>query len=314
MSRTGCAWLFLAIALFAAPVLAADPSVRDEIVYRASLGRADDVKLLLSQGASPDETNKTGVPLLSLAATREDEESLNIVNVLVAAKADINKPDPRGQTPLFYAAKNGNKTLVEYLLKNDANYAAIDRGGNTARNIAFQAGHNDIVDILDTFVRGRNEEARKQYEDANKQLEERYRTYNETVTQQKTATSKDSGKNMVVERIKQSAYDISFSSCALAYWTFCSKTNQTTELGAKVLASNISAQRNRATTLSVQFMKMYNVDESVLQKIVNNSVMQITQQLYNMQNNDIRTEQGVGTLDDMNTRCGVVAGIWAPKP
>src|SRR5689334_8205989 len=52
---------FAFIAPFPAPAL---EDLKSELVYRTNLGRADDVKLLLQQGASANETNPEGVPLL----------------------------------------------------------------------------------------------------------------------------------------------------------------------------------------------------------------------------------------------------------
>ncbi|MEQ1706457.1 MAG: ankyrin repeat domain-containing protein, partial [Rickettsiales bacterium] len=149
--------------------------LRDEIIYRTSLGRASDVKILLEQGASVDETNQSGVPLISLASSRTDAQGIDVVKTLLEAKADINKVDSRGRNALFYAAKSGNRKTVEYLLAKNIKYAAVDSAGYNARVIAYQTGNNEIVEILDGFVRGQNEAIRKQYDEANKEIAEKYK-------------------------------------------------------------------------------------------------------------------------------------------
>lgn len=309
--------LALAAALCAAPALAAKDSARNELVYRTNLGRADDVKLLLSQdkASSPDQANEGGVPLIALAARRNDDEGLNIIKALLEAGADINKADPRGQTALFYAAKSGNNAVVEYLLAKKINYAATDRNGNTARNIAFQSDHNDIVELLDNFVRNQNDDMRKQYEDANAQLEERYRVYSEAMAQasrqaRENGASGGDVKSVTVARIRQYARDISFSSCALAYWTFCSQARQPTELGTRGLSDNIESHRSRAISLSSQFVNTYGIDLDTIEKIATSSGGRVRNQLIGMQSNTARKEQGVGTIDDMNTRCTAISSVW----
>ena len=145
-----------------------------EVVYRVNLGRADDVKLLLDQGASADQTDDNGVPILALASSRTDEEGASVMGVLLKAGANVNLQDPQGKTALFYAAKKGNATAVKLLLDNKINYYAIDNRGDIARTVAFREGHNHIVDTLDAFVHEQTIKVNQEYEKAKEELTKRY--------------------------------------------------------------------------------------------------------------------------------------------
>lgn len=136
----------------AKPLLGQDEQARGEIVYRASLGRADDVKLLIDQGASPNQTSGEGVPILALAAARRDPEGLNVVKLLLKSGADVNGRDHKGKTALFYAALEGNVDIANVLLAAKIDPYALDSDGNPARTVAFTSGHNEVIKAIDDFV------------------------------------------------------------------------------------------------------------------------------------------------------------------
>ena len=129
-----------------------DVSARNEIIYRANLGRADDVKLLISQGGSANQTTGEGVPVLCLASGRKDEEGKNVVEALLKAGADINARDRKGQTALFYAARTGSIETLNFLLENKIDMYALDNNGDLARTVAFAAGRKDVVQAMDAFI------------------------------------------------------------------------------------------------------------------------------------------------------------------
>lgn len=139
-----------------------------ELLYRSSLGRGDDVKLLIKQGAAANATNDAKVPLLSLAAARKDSEAVPVMDALLAGGADVNAKDANGQTALFYAARSGNKISVELLLRKGIDYYSLDNFGDIARTVAFRAERKDIVDMMDNFVRAQSERALNLNEATNK--------------------------------------------------------------------------------------------------------------------------------------------------
>lgn len=293
--------------------------LRDEIIYRTNLGRGSDVKILLKEGASVNETNDSGVPLISLASARTDVHGLDIVKALVEAGADINKVDPRGKTALFYAAKSGNKNVVEYLLSKKIKYSAVDSAGNNARVIAYQTGNNEIVEILDNFVRGQNDVVRKQYDEANKEIAEKYKEYNDKIQEQMKKETDEQNKIKLAtsqtSAIQDTVRSLSFASCSAAYWEFCNTAKQQTQFGAgREIVNNINAQNTHANEFLNTLIRTYYVRSDVAQNILTVSADTIKSQLAEYPSNEARKDDGVGTIDDMNRRCAFIADTWQATP
>ena len=61
---------------------------------------------------------------------------------------DVNIIDVVGNTPLFYAAKYGNKNLCQFLLEKGAKVNTICQEGNTAMHMAFLAGSKEVIKNL----------------------------------------------------------------------------------------------------------------------------------------------------------------------
>ncbi|OAA55165.1 Ankyrin repeat-containing domain protein [Cordyceps fumosorosea ARSEF 2679] len=60
----------------------------------------------------------------------------------------VSRKDNYGRTPLFWAATQGHKDMVELLLDHDAQVNSKDRSNLTALHIAITSGHKDIVSVL----------------------------------------------------------------------------------------------------------------------------------------------------------------------
>ncbi len=133
-----------------------EEAIRAEIVYRASFGRADDIRLLVDKGASPNQPNADGVPIIAVAAVRSDPEALNVIKTLIELHANINAADSKGQNALFYAARAGNVEVVNLLLAYKIDSLAFDANGDTVRTVATKAGHQDVVFALDDFAQNKN--------------------------------------------------------------------------------------------------------------------------------------------------------------
>jgi hypothetical protein len=82
----------------------------------------DVLELLLANKADVNATNLNGAtPLHSAIGGRQ----FSVVKFLLANKADINKKDVIGRTPLHMAAWRGDKATVELLLTNNADVNAL---------------------------------------------------------------------------------------------------------------------------------------------------------------------------------------------
>lgn len=282
---------------------------REEIVYRANLGRADDIELLIKNGASPDETNVNGVPIICLAASRTDNEGIEVIKTLIKNGANINGLDKRGQNALFYAAKVGNKDVVRYLLENHIKYTTLDASGNNARVVAYQTGQNAIIEILDNFVLEQNNEVRQKYAEINKELIERYNAYNAVILAQAEANRIELEKRKK-SRVQELVYEIAFASCAQNYWNFCLENKQQTQFNINELNNNIKSQISRVRDFMNTIIREQQVNKAIVDPVVKGAGDKIVAKLKEFAGNKARADDGVGTVDDMKMRCNLVATSW----
>ncbi len=151
-----CAKVGLILAtLLAGSVARADDS-ESPLMAAAATGDVARVKALLSQGADVSATDeKFGSSALGWAALEGHKE---IVELLLANKADVNGRNGSGGTPLFGAVVNGHTEVVEVLVAHGANVNATGYSGGTPLETAAWKGHKGIVEVL--LVHGADVNAR----------------------------------------------------------------------------------------------------------------------------------------------------------
>lgn len=302
--------VFCLLVIFAFPALAAD----GDIVYRVNLGRTADVKLLLDQGASPDQKDENGTPLVALAAARANNEGLNILKTLLAAKADINAADAKGQTALFYAARQGNKEVVDYLLAHGIEYYAEDANGEIARTLAYRAGHHDIVKQLDAFVNAQSKKVGEQYRDYQKAAEDRDKAMQPpppAMDDEEEADTEE--KEDAVQASADDMRELSFHSCAFQYWSFCREAGQTSELSDRALAEAIGSHREDVIALTEKAKKAWRGGGKYAEAISGYAKIRIVNDLDAMPSKTYRFEHGVCRINDLEERCGTIADSWSQK-
>jgi ankyrin repeat protein len=136
-------------------------------------GRWDIAQLLVEAGANVNLTSKAGVTALMLVAQESSPRSLAMVQVLLAAHADINGgcacrgafpfspaevryTRAEGRSALGLAVSTGSIEVVQALLDVNARRAvnpstavnAKQPGGNTPLGIASANGRSDVVRLL----------------------------------------------------------------------------------------------------------------------------------------------------------------------
>ncbi|KAJ7549701.1 hypothetical protein O6H91_07G063600 [Diphasiastrum complanatum] len=103
-------------------------------------------ELLLAKGADTEAKNPAGCTALHSAVT---EGNLNIVFILLNYGADVNAILEDGRTPLHLAAANGDKDCVRLLMDRDAKLDARGRAdGSTALHKAAARGDVALVKLL----------------------------------------------------------------------------------------------------------------------------------------------------------------------
>lgn len=108
------------------------------------------VELLLEAGANVKQSSDSGESLLHLAAKQRKP---HMVNTLITHGANVDARNRSGETPLICAIKSkgaqkGNVDIVELLLEYKANVDCTDIWGNSALYYATECGNNTIVEML----------------------------------------------------------------------------------------------------------------------------------------------------------------------
>jgi len=94
-------------------------------------------------GVTPNSGGKSELPPLIIASR---EGYIEIIKLLIGAKAEINAKDGIGNTALIEAAQNGHIEIVKFLLDRKADFTVKNVNGTTA--LASSSGHNDIKELL----------------------------------------------------------------------------------------------------------------------------------------------------------------------
>ena len=108
------------------------------------------VATLLAAGANPNAAVEIvpGFPTTCLV-TAAGNGSLDLVQLLLKHKAQVNQPDGFKTTPLMAAAGKGNKAIVALLLASGADAKAKDDDGKDALALAKEAGSPETVALLE---------------------------------------------------------------------------------------------------------------------------------------------------------------------
>lgn len=101
--------------LVTVPVDAPDEQGRSALMHACRSGRADVVELLLAAGAQVNAVNQQGTtPLMYAKTAAMGSGNLAILKLLLANGADINARDRAGRTTLDYAVTNA-AAVIEFL-------------------------------------------------------------------------------------------------------------------------------------------------------------------------------------------------------
>ena len=117
----------------------------------ASLGSSEVLQLLGEAGADLSRLQGRGeerVSLAGLAASREEGESVELLQYLVTRQVGVDQETAAGETPLFIAALNGNTAAAAVLLGAGADLDHRNKAGATALVAAIFKGHTATALLL----------------------------------------------------------------------------------------------------------------------------------------------------------------------
>jgi ankyrin repeat protein len=114
----------------------------------AESGSVEMIRHLIDNGADVNAkqgSKKTGATPLLLAV---ENERLEAVRTLIAAKSNVNAANEEGETPLHIAARVGQPALIQLLIANGANVNARDKDQETPLDVAKACKNENWVSIL----------------------------------------------------------------------------------------------------------------------------------------------------------------------
>ncbi len=140
----------------------------------AVTGRVDAAALLIALGAKLETRSETvagpieGGPTPLWSAVRERHE--DVVDLLIAAGANVNVMDADGNTVLGFAVYIGNLSIVELLLRAGADPKRAGNGASSAIDRATAVDQKDMLELLErkTNVKDLVRQKRLQLFDAQK--------------------------------------------------------------------------------------------------------------------------------------------------
>ena len=119
----------------------------------AKMGNIEGVKKAIADGANVNARDTSGNALNHATANRMPRAHLigghkGIVELLIAAGADVNAKKFSGGTPLRYAATFGHKEIAELLLAEGADVNAKDVDVTTPLDLANLFNQPETADLL----------------------------------------------------------------------------------------------------------------------------------------------------------------------
>jgi ankyrin repeat protein len=129
-----------------------DDKIRNTpLTYAAWYGHVEVVRVLLEGGANLDRADVDQDTALHLAALNGH---LDMCRLLLDWGANVDRLDRWQNTPLHWAAWRRHLSVVKLLVERGADVRVKDEDGQTARDLAWSRGQEDVADLLDSVNRG----------------------------------------------------------------------------------------------------------------------------------------------------------------
>ncbi len=123
-----------------------EKAVSNDIIWVVTIGEIDKVKELIKQKVNLNiKENILGNTPLMIAVL---SNNLNIVNLLINAKVNLDIKNNHGLTALMLAILNFRNEIAKSIINAGAKLDIKDNFGNTALDIAQTLGNQEIIKYL----------------------------------------------------------------------------------------------------------------------------------------------------------------------
>lgn len=245
--------------------------IQQELIYRTTFGRADDIRILLKKGADANTRNEQGWPVLAIAADRTDDEALKLVQAFIEGGANPNLADDTKNYPIINAIRNGQTEIVAYLLQSGADFHIKDSRNRALIDVAHSTNHKQIIALIQKAID--DEQARFAHERS-------------------------------PERLRLLSEEYALSNCAYQYYSYYKLSGQD-PLKAALIQQEIDKYRENIASTSGQMVALFPwVKTEYYKHLSEPPIKAIFKELDEMISNRNRRAKGVGTEQDMNRRCG----------
>lgn len=120
---------------------------RNTLMFAAEVGSDEFIELLLGAKAEIDKPNKLKHTALMIAAVRGKSKALR---TLLRSKANVNQKSSDGYTAIHWASLGGHQECVEFLMQRGASVDELagDEGSSTPLMLAALNNHSLVVEFL----------------------------------------------------------------------------------------------------------------------------------------------------------------------
>jgi len=265
-----CPFIVLLLLAVASGISAWARSVDDDLIYRINFGSAEDIRLLLQDGANPNAKSTQNETALDVAMERNDAEGARMAIALIEKGADIDAADKNGNVPLVIAIRTKEPSVVKTLLAKGADYHIQTTEGLPLIEYAKRYGDPESTAAIQALL------------DKESAFEASLRT---------------------PERFKEIIRQYALDSCTYQYWSYFLSSRQDPTRDDEV-GKKIASIKKSLTYLVTQIQKYYTATSTeALQKISAAAVQQIYNIMDSMISNRNRAESGIGKEDDVKRRC-----------
>lgn len=256
----------------------ATPKADEDLVYQANFGTGSEVAGVLARGANPNAKSAEGWPAISLAATRNDAESIVVADTLIKAGADVNVRDPNGETPLMNAIVANHLAMVRFLISNKGDFRAISTSGRTVLEFAEYYGNPEVVSV---------------------------------VTEAIAHDDREISEGRSQRRFHRILSDFIYNHCVLQYVGYNLGTSLYRTPEEQERAKNLQAMAiSKIGNAQVELEHNFKMNRSYTKSIGDNTQKMVYQEMEDLITNRNRRNKGVGTETDLDNRCKRVVMLW----